>query len=145
MPLKPMFSRAPLTRQPLAPLAPEHIRLEGSAAETLERLCALAASTSMNAELAEGALTCAYLQHNEELAANTEKWLWTQLAEQREDGGLPGDTETNLRLMLAAARLYAHTGEKGLLEQMMHYCAFLRKHWDEVLVWTAALWHRPQT
>ena len=106
MPLKPMFSRAPLTRQPLAPLAPEHIRLEGSAAETLERLCALAASTSMNAELAEGALTCAYLQHNEELAANTEKWLWTQLAEQREDGGLPGDTETNLRLMLAAARLY---------------------------------------
>ena len=42
MPLKPMFSRAPLTRQPLAPLAPEHIRLEGSAAETLERLCALA-------------------------------------------------------------------------------------------------------
>ena len=61
MPLKPMFSRAPLTRQPLAPLAPEHIRLEGSAAETLERLCALAASTSMNAELAEGALTCAYL------------------------------------------------------------------------------------
>lgn len=132
MPLKPMFSRAPLTRQPLAPLAPEHIRLEGPAAETLERLCALAASTPMTAELAEGALTCAYLQHNEELAANTEKWLWTQLAEQREDGGLPGDTETNLRLMLAAARLYAHTGEKGLLEQMMHYCAFLRKHWDEV-------------
>ena len=42
MPLKPMFSRAPLTMQPLAPSAPEAIALEGSARETLEKLCALA-------------------------------------------------------------------------------------------------------
>ena len=145
MPLKPMFSRAPLTRQPLAPLAPEHIRLEGSAAETLERLCALAASTSMNAELAEGALTCAYLQHNEELAANTEKWLWTQLAEQREDGGLPGDTETNLRSHAgggSAVRPYGRKGSAGADDALLRLPAQAS---GTRCVWTAALWHRPQT
>ena len=59
MPLKPMFSRAPLTRQPLAPLAPEGIRLTGIAGETLERLCSLALQAPMSAALADGALTCA--------------------------------------------------------------------------------------
>ncbi len=132
MPLKPMFSRAPLTRQPFAPLSPEHVRLEGAAAETLNRLCALAACAPMSAELAAGALACAYLQHHEELAEKTEKWVRVQLSAQAENGSLPGSTSDNVKLLLAAARLYAHTGEKPLLEQMMRYCAFLRKHWDDV-------------
>lgn len=50
MPLKPMFSRAPLTMQPLAPLAPEAIALEGSARET--------AGEAMRAGLAGAHGTC---------------------------------------------------------------------------------------
>ena len=89
MPLKPMFSRAPLTMQPLAPLAPEAIALEGSARETLEKLCALALQAPMGPALAEGALACAYLCENAPLAEKVEQWLRVQLNAQGADGSLP--------------------------------------------------------
>lgn len=132
MPLKPMFSRAPLTRQPLAPLAPEHIRLEGDAGETLERLCALAMQAPMSAALAEGALACAYLCGNAALAERTEQWLRGQLRLQAEDGSFPGKPAENIRMMLGVARLFAHSGERELLSQMMRYCASLREQWESL-------------
>ena len=132
MPLKPMFSRAPLTMQPLAPLAPEAIALEGSARETLEKLCALALQAPMGPALAEGALACAYLCENAPLAEKVEQWLRVQLNAQGADGSLPLPAAEGIRVMLAVARLFAHQGEKTLLEPMMRYCACLRERWEEL-------------
>lgn len=132
MPLKPMFSRAPLTMQPLAPLAPEAIALEGSAREMLEKLCALALQAPMGPALAEGALTCAYLCENAPLAEKVEQWLRVQLNAQGADGSLPLPAAEGIRVMLAVARLFAHQGEKTLLEPMMRYCACLRERWEEL-------------
>lgn len=132
MPLKPMFSRAPLTMQPLAPLAPEAIALEGSARETLEKLCALALQAPMGPALAEGALACAYLCENAPLAEKVEQWLRVQLNVQGADGSLPLPAAEGIRVMLAVARLFAHQGEKTLLEPMMRYCACLRERWEEL-------------
>lgn len=132
MPLKPMFSRAPLTRQPLAPLAPEGIRLTGIAGETLERLCSLALQAPMSAALADGALTCAYLCENAALAEKTEQWVQERLQTQGQDGSLPLRPVEGIRIMLAAARIFAHRGDKALLMPMMRYCAHLRERWEEL-------------
>ncbi len=132
MPLKPMFSRAPLTRRPLAPLAPEHIRLTGAAQDTLGALCALAQEAPLTAGLCRGALQCAYLYGNDTLAERAEEWLRVQLMQQQENGALPGSRTEQVRLMLAASCLYAHTGDKTLLEQMMRFCAGLSADWEQV-------------
>ena len=132
MPLKPMFSRAPLTRQPPAPLAPEAVSLEGQAGKTLERLCALAMQAPMSAALADGALACAYLCGNAALAEKAEQWLRSECAAQEEDGSFSGRPAENIRMLLGVARLFAHQGDKGLLTAMMRYCAFLRENWDKL-------------
>lgn len=132
MPLKPMFSRAPLTVQPLAPLAPETIALEGPTRKTLEKLCALAMQAPMAPALAEGALACAYLCDDVSLAEKTEQWLRGQLNTQGEDGSLPLSAADGIRVMLAVGRLFAHGGEKALLEPMMRYCAYLHACWEEL-------------
>ena len=48
------------------------------------------------------------------------------------DGSLPLPAAEGIRVMLAVARLFAHQGEKTLLEPMMRYCACLRERWEEL-------------
>ena len=86
----------------------------------------------MGPALAEGALACAYLCENAPLAEKVEQWLRVQLNAQGADGSLPLPAAEGIRVMLAVARLFAHQGEKTLLEPMMRYCACLRERWEEL-------------
>ena len=78
-------------------------------------------------------MACAYLCENAPLAEKVEQWLRVQLNAQGADGSLPLPAAEGIRVMLGwLARLFAHQGEKTLLEPMMRYCACLRERWEEL-------------
>lgn len=140
--LKPIYAKAPLVTLPMLPLLPGQVQAESEAIRTL---CAALPEDEMHQQptLWEGLIRGGAMFCRGSLELPAARWTMESLAQQQEDGSLPGDVPAQIAIARAALALYEYDTDRSTLVRLLAWCGHLDQQLDETLQSCAPLRQHP--
>lgn len=132
MSLKPIYAKAPLVTLPVLPLAPGQAQAESEAIRTLCNTLSVE-ETRQQPTLWEGLIRGGTILRYSPADLPAARWTLECLAQQQEDGSLPGDMPEQIAIARAALALYEYDTDRETLVRLIRWCSHLDQQLDEML------------